>query len=478
MKSTFNTLISGGCSPVAHVELPTLVGTEKRELAFVPVAPPDKSSGGLQQVNQEDGRFQQIRRAYKFRIYPNKKQQAFLNQTMGCCRWLWNYALAKINEIEKQITKDTAKEEKKLLRKSVSVISISKEIPSLKKTKETQWLKEAISISLIQTLRNLDVAKENYFRNLKNGNIQKMKNSYILSRKKRGLDINKGKLFEIGKPKFRAKGHRQSCAFHQAYYLDFENSKINIPKCYGVPIVFHRKFDGTPKTVTIERTPSGKYFASILVEEMMFIPNEKKVKKETTLGIHNGISNFVTSDEEITIEKTNRFLRDSLQRIKVLSKRLSRKKEKSGRWERQRIQIAKLHEKIINQRNYLLHSVSNIIIRNPKYNTIALENWDKKEMMKNHIFSQAIADVSWERLITFIKYKAKWQGKTILELPPITANAKTCNKCGHLNEWVELKNREWICKKCGVKHKREINCAKNTKQMCLERFENQKNESK
>lgn len=407
-----------------------------------------------------------IVKAYKFRIYPKKKQKHFLNQTMGCCRWFWNYSLAKIKDAEKKITKETTEEEKKEIRKNISVYAISKELPLLKKDEKTSFLKNAISISLIKTLRDLDAARSNYFRNLKNGLIEKKRNSYINHRKKKGLEVKKEKLFDIGKPKFKSKGHRQTCSFHQGYSIDFENGIINIPKCEKVRAVFHRRFNGISKTVTIERTPSGKYFAAIQVHESGDFPLKPEIKKNTTVGIHNGIKNFVTSDEML-IEKTNRFLRNSLTRLKVLQRRLSRKKEKSHRWDRQRIQIALLHEKIANQRNYLLHEVANVIVKNPKYKTICLESWEKQEMMRNRVFAQAIQDVSWEKLLLYIKYKCEWEGKNVLELPPVTANAKTCNICNHLNEWVELKDREWECEKCGSHHTREFNCAKNTKAMCL-----------
>ena len=463
----------GGCASVERMELPALAGAMKCELGFIQPTP----SG-----QPEASQLVLIKKAYKYRIYPNKAQRAFLNQTMGCCRWLWNYALGVLKENDEKKYKaiilakekkgqDLSKEEMKDISAAypLSIYDISKQIPELKNKAETSFLKSAISISLIQTLRNLDMAHSNYFRNLKNGTIAKMKADYIRYKKQNGGDINERRLHDIGSPQFKARGHRQSCSFHQAYSIDFVKGVINIPKCPGVKIKLHRKYAGTPKTVTIEHTPSGKYFASILVNEMLSIPDKKPINEKTTIGLHQGIKNLITADEETIIYRRFRFLKARLRTLKIMSKRLSRKKEKSNRWNKQRIRVAKLYEHITNQRNYLLHELANEIIRNPAYNTIAAENWDKKEMMRNPIFAQAIADVSWERLLNFIKYKCEWNGKNYIELAPITPNAKTCNSCGHVNEWVELKHRDWKCEKCGAEHKREDNAAKNTKKMSLKR---------
>lgn len=419
-----------------------------------------------------------VQRAYKYRIYPTEEQKKIINQTMGCCRWLWNYALDKIEKEnekykEKYKNKHKDKKDKKRERPSVSQIidSVSKEIPKLKEDPETAFLKEAIASSLIWSLRNLNTAWSNYFRDLKAGRIEKKRNLYISKRKQRGLEVSNKKLYEIGRPKFKKRFHAETCQFHQGYSIDFEKSVINMPKCLGVKAVFHRKFSGLHKTTTVERTASGKYYISILVQDMsIVIPKTKKIKEKTTVGLHNGIKNFVTSDEAIVIAKTNRFLRDSLERLAVLQRRLSKKVKKSNRWNRQRIQVAKLHEKITNQRDALLHHVSCAIINNPKYQTICIENWDKIEMMGDPIFAQAIADVSWGSLIEYIKYKAEWNGKNILELDAHAPNAKTCSNCEHINEWVELKHRIWTCENCGTEHKREINCAINTKQMGLKAF--------
>lgn len=479
MKKTANGFKeTGGCASVESAELPALAGALKRKFGF---KSRDKegakvpSQTGLVEEEKVKGENQIVNRAYKFRIYPNKNQRSFINQTMGCCRWLWNHSLAKIKEAESKIKKETPKEESKEIRKAVNVFALSRQIPNLKKTPESSFLKSAISISLIQTLRHLDTAKSNWIRNLKNGKVKQWQNDYISHCKLWGLEPNWKKYREIGMPKFKAKGHRQSCSFHQAYSLEKEKGILNIPKCEGIKIKLHRNFVGITKTVTIEKTPSGKYFASILVQEEMFIPTPIKPEEKNTIGIHNGIKTFVTSDEGIEIEKTNRFLKNSLKRLKVLSKRFSRKIKKSGKWEKQRLQIAKLHERIANQRNYLLHQTANKML-SLGYKTIALEDWDKKEMMKNPIFAQAIADVSWEKLIQYVKYKGVWKGNTILELDPITANAKTCSDCDHINDFVELKHRQWTCENCGSVHKREHNCAKNSKKMCLKNIEDEKDE--
>ena len=360
-----------------------------------------------------------ILKAYKYRIYPNVEQKILIARHFGSVRWIWNYALnKKIKEYE-------------IKKKHLSRFQIQAELPGLKKSEETKWLKETNSQSLQASLENLDKAFTKFFKEKK------------------------------GFPKFKVKRNEQSFQCPQFCNVDFEDGKLFLPKFRsGIKTVFHREFEGKIKTVTIRQKASGKYFVSILVETP---DNEKKAKKpniKKAIGIDLGIKDFLimSNGEKIPNPK---FLKKSLKRLKRLQRAQSRKVKGSNNRNKSRIILAKQHEKVTNQRLDFLHKVSKKLINENQVDTFCLETLNVKGMQQNHHLAQSISDVSWSKFVELLEYKARWYGKNIIRIGRWEASSKTCSECGSINQTLSLKDREWVCASCGTLHDRDICASKN-----------------
>lgn len=367
-----------------------------------------------------------ILKAYKYRLYPNKQQQELLSKHFGCCRYIYNYALAK--KIE-HYTKE---------KKTLSRFEIQKDLVSLKNEKETKWLKEVNSQSLQASLVNLDQAYTRFFRE---------KNGF---------------------PKFKSKHNKQSCQFPQKNKVDFENNKLYVMKFReGIKCRFHRQFEGTIKTVTVNKTKTDKYFASILVEENIPEPKKEKPDINKAMGIDLGIKDFAVCSNGKSFENP-KHLKKSICKLKKEQKKLSRKKKGSNRRNKQRKRVAKIHEKITNQRNDFLHKASRELIDENQINTYCLETLNVKGMMKNHCLAQSIGDVGWSTFISFLMYKAEWEGKNILRIGRFEPSSKTCNVCGKVNQELKLSDRKWVCE-CGAKHDRDFLAACNIRDFAFDK---------
>ena len=363
-------------------------------------------------------------KAYKYRLNPNIEQRIALSKNMGCVRWVYNWALSrKIEAYQKE-------------NRSLSFFDLSKELPKLKAAEETKWLAEANAQSLQMSLRNLDNAFTRFFREKK------------------------------GFPNFKSKKcRRQSFQIPQNVEVDFEKRKIILPKIGAVRAKLHRKFDGIIKTVTISKTPSGKYYASILVETDEKPLPKPEIKYETTIGIDLGLTHFAILSNGEKIENP-KYLQKSLNRLKFLQRRLLRKKAGSKRRDKARICVAKLHEKITNQRNDFLHKLSIRLIRENQ--TIALETLNVAGMMQNHRLAQSIGSASWSRFVEFLRYKAEWYGRNIVFIGRFEPSSKICSVCGYHNSELTLADRTWICPSCQTEHDRDVNAATNIRKFALQ----------
>jgi len=363
-------------------------------------------------------------KAYKYRLYPNSEQCISLSKNFGCVRWVYNWALSrKIEAYQKE-------------NRSLSFFDLSKELPKLKAAEETKWLAEANSQALVMALRNLDNAFARFFREKK------------------------------GFPKFKSKkSKRQSFQVPQRVKVDFEKRKIILPKIGAVKAKLHRKFDGKIKTVTISKTPSGKYFASVLVETDEKPLPKPEIKYETAIGVDLGLTHFAILSNGEKIENP-KHLQKSLKRLKFLQRRLSRKKAGSKRREKARIRVAKLYERITNQRNDFLHKLSIKLIRENQ--TIALENLSVAGMMQNHRLAQSIGSASWSRFVEFLRYKAEWYGRNIIFIGRFEPSSKLCSVCGFHNSELTLDDRTWICPSCQTEHDRDVNAATNILKIALQ----------
>jgi len=359
-------------------------------------------------------------RAFKYRIYPTPSQEELINKHIGSVRFLYNLALE---------TKQMAYAGSKV---NLSRYEISAQIPELKK--ECPWLKEINSQSLQQALVHMDTAFNNFFKG------------------------------QAEFPRFKSKSRsRQSFCVPQSVSLD--HGKLCLPKFKkGIEVVEHRPLKGEIRQATISRTPTGKYFASILVETGVEVPIKKEVRPDTTVGIDLGLKALMVGSDGFVLDNP-RHLRKAMDRLKWLQSRYSRYKGKNRKQ-----QLAKLHEKVANQRHDLLHKASATLVKN--HDSIAIEDLNIKGMVRNHCLAQSISDAAWGTFVQMLEYKAEWHGKNILRIGRFEPSSKTCSDCGWIHRELSLKEREWTCRQCGVVHDRDINAAMNTRSFALEKHIN------
>jgi putative transposase len=306
----------------------------------------------------------------------------------------------------------------------------------VKLKKENIWMKEVNSQSLLASLKNLDNAYTRFFREKK------------------------------GFPKFKSKYNpKQSFQCPQHCTVDFEKGLLNIPKVKNIKTVFHRQFEGDIKTVTISKVPSGKYYVSILVEDGKSLPIKPKLDRNDAIGIDMGLKDFVVTSDGDKIANP-KYLRKSEERLARRQRKLSKKKKGSNNRNKQRKKVAKLHEKIANQRKDFLHKVSHQIVHK-NHGTICVEDLCVKGMVKNHKLAKSISDAGWGMLYTFLKYKSEWYGKNFLDIGQFEPSSKMCSVCGNIKSDLTLSDREWICSKCETKHDRDINASINIRNMAF-----------
>lgn len=360
-------------------------------------------------------------KAYKFRIYPNTEQQVLLARTFGCVRLVYNHYLeAKTKSYEET-------------RKSLSYAKCAADLVSFKK--ENPFLKEVDSIALQQALRHLDAAFQNFFREKK-----------------------------VGYPKFKSRKQR-----HDSYSsvcvknnIRLECGTIVLPKIGRVRIKQHRIIpEGyVLKSVTVSKTPTGKYFASVLFE---YEADIQKVEPGNIIGLDFSMHDlFVSSEDEVQVDE--QFLhhyRKAQDRLAREQRILSHRKKGSRRYDRQRRKVALLHEKIANQRKDYLHKQSRQIAN--AYDLVCVEDLNMKGMSQALNFGKSVSDNAWGMFLRFLDYKLTEQGKMLVKIDKWFPSSKTCHECGYILKELSLSTRKWECPVCHAVHDRDRNAAKNIK---------------
>jgi putative transposase len=353
-------------------------------------------------------------KAFKYKLSPTKEQSILLNKHIGASRFVFNLALE---------CKQMAWAGNKI---NLSCFALHSQLKDLKT--ECEWLKEINSQSLQQSITNLDKAYTAFF---------KGQNSF---------------------PNFKKKSNGGSFNIPQNVIL--ENDKLIVPKFKkGIDIVLHRPIKGEIRQATISRTPTGKYFVSILCETGEPIKPKATIKENTTVGIDLGIKTYLVSSDGKEFDNP-KFLRKAQIKLKYVQRKYSKHKGK-----RTKHKLAILHEKVANQRKDFLHKTSSELIKN--HDSLAIEDLAVSNMVKNHKLAQSISDAGWSTFVTMLEYKAEWYGKNILKIGRFEPSSKLHANCGHINKDLKLSDREWICPKCGDVVSRDVNAAINIKSFAL-----------
>lgn len=349
------------------------------------------------------------KRAYKYRIYPNREQRNFFARTFGCVRLFYNTSLDDMNKLYKE----------KKEYKDITPASYKEQFP---------FFKEVDSLALSNAQLNRNKAFKAFFRG---------QNKF---------------------PKYKAKRNKQSYSTNNqngTVYLSEDCKYISLPKIKNVRIKMHRKFDGIIKTVTVSKECDNTYYVSILVEENI----ETKTKINKSVGIDLGIKSYIVDSDSKEINNP-KYLSKSLVKLAIEQRKLSHMKKDSINRNKQRIKVARLHHRIRNQRNDFLHQLSSKYINENQ--VIVLEDLDIKQMEQDSTLSRVVADASWSKFVSMLEYKGKWYGRDIIKVPTFYPSSQLCSTCGYQNkETKDLSIRKWVCPKCGTTHSRDHNASIN-----------------
>ncbi|HHX8944991.1 TPA: IS200/IS605 family element RNA-guided endonuclease TnpB [Enterococcus faecium] len=364
-------------------------------------------------------------KAYKFRIYPTEEQEIFFAKSFGCVRKVYNLMLDDRKKAYEEVKNDSSKK-------------MTFPTPA-KYKKEFPFLKEIDSLALANAQLNLDKAYKNFFRDK-----------------------------SVGFPRFKSKKNPV-----QSYTTNNQNGTIalidskfiKVPKLKSlVRIKLHRQPKGIIKSATISRHSSGKYYISLLCkEEIIELP-----KTNSTIGIDLGIMDFAILSDRQKIDN-NKFTSKMEKKLKREQRKLSRRallaKNKgtnlfeAKNYQKQKRKVARLHEKVMNQRTDFLNKLSTEMIKN--HDIICIEDLNTKGMLRNHKLAKSISDVSWSKFVTKLQYKADWYGRKIIKVDKWFPSSQICSECGHKDGKKSLEIREWTCPVCHTHHDRDINASIN-----------------
>ena len=300
--------------------------------------------------------------------------------------------------------------------------------------KEFPFLSEVDCMALCNAQMNLQAAYSNFFRKLKQG-------------KK-----------EPGFPVFKAK-HRSKWSYTTSRIkenISLDGNELKLPKLGKVKCVQHREIPDfrNIKTVTVTKTRAGKYYASILVEYETQVP---KKEIESVVGLDFSMRELYV-DSEGNSAGSPRYFRMAQEELAKQQRIFSHRKTGSKRREEQRIRVARVYEKISNQRRDFLHKKSKYLA--DKFDMVCIEDLNMQDMSRSLNFGKSVADSGWGIFTTFLKYKLEDRGKQLFVINKWFPSSKMCSSCGEINSGLKLSEREWTCG-CGKHHDRDLNAAIN-----------------
>ena len=356
----------------------------------------------------------EIKRAYRFRFYPTPEQEQILARTFGCARFAYNYML-------RLRTDAWFKEQKRVGYHDTSAL-----LTELKKTPEHAWLNEVSSVPVQQALRHLQTAFANFFAK------------------------------RAGYPAFKRKDGTQSAEYTTSAFK-WDGKALKLAKM-GAPLAIRwsRTLPKAAKvtTVTVSKDAAGRYFVSLLCDDMA----QPKPEAAGKVGIDLGLTHFAILSTGEKIAAPNTF-RKNEEKLAKLQRRLAKKTKGSANRKKARLKVAKLHAKIADSRKDFLHKLSTRLINENQ--VIAIETLAVSNMQKNRCLAKSISDASWSEFVRQLEYKSHWYGRTLVGIDRWYPSSKRCSDCGHTVPKMPLSVREWACPECGSIHDRDVNAARN-----------------
>lgn len=355
-------------------------------------------------------------KSYKYKLLPNNIQEEQIQKTFGCCRFVYNQTL--------NYRRNLYKTEKKSLSKydcyNYMVRTLKIDFP---------WLKEIDKFALSNSVFNMDVAYQRFFKQ------------------------------HFGYPKFKSKKNSKktytTTMTNNNIEVSFESGRIKLPKLKWVKVVLHREFSGQIKSATVSQNSSGKYFVSILVET----EHKPMNLSDHAVGIDLGIKDLIITSDGDKFANPH-ILKKYEKKLLKERRKLSRKTKGSKNYEKQKIKVATVYEKIRNTRIDNLHKISYKLINENQ--VIVSEDLSVNNMVKDKRFAKAISDCGWGELTRQLGYKAEWNGRKYIKIDRYVPSSQTCNACGYVNkETKDLSIREWTCPNCNTHHDRDVNAATN-----------------